>query len=373
MPRADTDFYWRQTLTVDADAARLRLSEAARTGIEGYVSEYLNSLDSVPRLSDQAGKIRCETIDEAATSIKIGLLYNETALFDMGIDSNQLHISWLTEKYLENLGVSREMQATFPAGTPLATIENIKAGRHGLGFVAPKGEEVDQLMSDMSRLVQTGRLLPQPVKTLFHHDGKSKAPTGGRMWQTLRAQADSSLDLWQIAPAHVREPTVTEKALDSHFEAKRIDVLSDEIALPYVSGVSLTDYADIVEDEADLLVELRAAMKAFVDQVAGSGKDVREFRADVLEPRIAKINRAFSKIAQMKRLRAGGAAVATGALTLLAYTTGGVAGAIAAAAGGGGLLSFVKEVADANDKAAALKDDPLYLLWRLRRASRTAK
>ena len=74
----------------NADTARVRLGEAARMGVERYVAEYLNSLEAVPVLFNQAGKIRCKTIDEAAASIKIGVLYNETALFDMSVDSQQL-------------------------------------------------------------------------------------------------------------------------------------------------------------------------------------------------------------------------------------------------------------------------------------------
>ena len=68
----------------------------------------------------------------------------------------------------------------------------------------------------------------------------------------------------------------------------------------------------------------------------------------------------------MNRLRIGGAIVSAATMALVSYATAGIAASISAAAGAGGLIYITKELAGSVAEAAALKDDPGYLLWKLR-------
>jgi hypothetical protein len=69
----------------------------------------------------------------------------------------------------------------------------------------------------------------------------------------------------------------------------------------------------------------------------------------------------------MNRLRTGGAVIATATLALTSVFTGGLVAGVAALAGGTGLLMVTKEMASGVHELNALKDDPTYLLWRMKR------
>jgi hypothetical protein len=91
---------------------------------------------------------------------------------------------------------------------------------------------------------------------------------------------------------------------------------------------------------------------------------------DVINPRIHKIARRFRAISNAARLKLGGAAIGVATLSLASYMSSGLLPTLVATIGGSsGAAYMAKEYAGFLMDREALKDDPIYLLWRLRRIS----
>lgn len=342
-------------------------------GASEYVNEYASSLPEVAEFylrEGTTGRLRCRAIDEATSSIKVGLLYRDTTIFDLGaIDFGEGKMSWLTPSAFEEHGVGPAITINAPDTTDPQVFEDIRAGRVGFAFLSPSGDAVDQFLSDAAPLIASGALLPLPKRLLFHTDGESKAPKGGRMWHALEAAASSSLDVWSLSSEGYAEsePTYTDKAFVASFGESDLEKVIVNLSLPFIDNISLSDYFLIMQDEKDIVVEFRVAMMQLA-KMAKEHASIAEFSADVISPRLAKIDRSFRRISSQYRMKTAGAVIASTALTLGAFASAGAVAAISAAAGGAGFITAVKELADGAEKQRALKDDPLYLLWRLQRA-----
>lgn len=122
-----------------------------------------------------------------------------------------------------------------------------------------------------------------------------------------------------------------------------------------------------MQDEADLLTEFRAAIRELVDDARKQDQHISEVLQDVVNPRVAKLQRRFTQISEMSSLKTGGAIVATATLALTSVVSGGLVAGAAALAGGSGLLLVARELAGRRGELNALKDDPTaYLLWKLK-------
>jgi hypothetical protein len=361
-------------MTEANDALRIRLTEAARSGVEKYKAEYINSLREVlslpARSMKQLAEVTASGLEDITTATKVSLLYNEASVLDIKEPDGQQSITWFADKGLENFVGSGEITVTVPHHQSELVKNAIESNSIGFGFWMPSGEKIDQFLNDLAPLISQGRLIPRPLRMVFVGT-ENRTPEGGRQWQALDAAPGSQPDSWHLHAEQrgLGQPTATEHALRStDSDALTSARLAGDIVLPYLRGVSLADYAKILDDENDLLTEFRAAMKQLAHEAQQSSSTLEEFRLDVVEPRISKINRAFERIDRMYRVRASGAAIATATLTLVTLATGGVAAAVAAAAGSAGLVATAKEVADRGEKLRSLKDDPLHLLWKLKKS-----
>lgn len=353
-----------------------RLTEAARMGADTYSHEYAMSLTDILSVSmDGEGHVAEVTavgVDDISTAIKVSLLYNDTSIVDIRRPDGQQSISLLTHDILKDFLTDGKIDITYPSSQSDLIEYAMEKNLVHFGFMISLGDDIDQLMNDIAPLVNAGRLLPRPRRMLIVGTD-DYGPEGGRHWHGLPAAPGSQLDSWKIQNEddNLGKPTATALALEET-EFKTVDhqQITRDIVLPYLQGVSLSDYSRILDDEGDLLIEFRTAMKDFACQVQSSNISADEFRKDVVEPRIAKIDRAFKRVENMYRIKAGGAAVATATLALVSFATGGVAAAITAAAGTAGFMASARELADRKDKMSQLKDDPAHLLWKLKRAQR---
>ena len=358
----------------DLNSVFVRLTEAARMGAEEYASTYADVLPQLIHFYEarpgSAAEVRANGIEDMSMAIKTSLLYNERVTLDVVHNNDAMTILGFTRKWFEERGVPESMKIAVPKAQANVVETAIKQRGIQFGFMMPSGDSVDQFLIDSAPLITQGRLIPRPGRRVLAMT-EERTPEGGRVWTALGAAPGSSLDAWHVENEHhqLGKPTATESALAAQADAfPNLGSISSDIVLPYLSGVTLSDYSIIIQDEYDLMVEFRSAIKQLIEEYQKGTKSLDEFQKDVIDPRVAKINRTFEKISAMSKLRIGGSAVATVVLTLATYSTGGLAAAIAAVGGTAGLISTVKEAADRVEKLRSLKDDPLHLLWRLRQA-----
>ncbi|GAA3721781.1 hypothetical protein GCM10022268_32480 [Sphingomonas cynarae] len=237
------------------------------------------------------------------------------------------------------------------------------------GFFMPGGDKVDRLLIELASLIAQGRLLVSPSRMVMYDSGE-RTNKGGVHWKALPAARNTPADAW-IVSGEDRAPAdtlVTDAAFRRSFNPTHAQALSDEISLPFIKGVSFSDFSKILDDESDLLIEFRQGLDTLTELSLTDKKSAQACLNETVEPKIAKINRSFNRIAGSSNIKIAGAAVATAGLALTSYLSGGMGAAILAAAGGAGAVSVLKEIAEKRDELAALKDDPLYILWRLGQA-----
>jgi len=338
-------------------------------GAGEYASEYLNSLDDLRTQTSvegvRVGSVRCAGIVEASDAIKVGLLYNDLSLVELFLPDNEHSIS-IPGPDSEFSKRNPELRLTVP-NTILSDLEfAIKNRRVNAGLMMPGGGEVDRLLIDGARLIQAGKLLIRPRRIIMYDTG-NRTPQGGTHWSVLEASADAPSGTWNIesSDAVPSERIVTEGAFKAAYSSDKIQQVKCQITIPFIRNVDLSTYTSILQDEGDILVEFRSAISQLAKTALEDERNVAEYVADIVQPRVAKIDRSFRRISASTGMKTAGATVATAALTLASYLSSGSAAALLAFAGGAGAITAVKELADRRDKLAALKDDPLYLLWRM--------
>ncbi|TAU92584.1 hypothetical protein [Rhizobium ruizarguesonis] len=144
----------------------------------------------------------------------------------------------------------------------------------------------------------------------------------------------------------------------------RIDNHSRGHDLPFLSGIGFVDLAKVLEDENHHLADARLALRTIIDNAESD--NVSTIINDVLRPKLDALERRFKLISSSHHLKQGSALFGTATVALMAYATGGIPQVISAVAGAGGLGVIAKQQVEASEKRAAIKEDPLYLLWRLR-------
>lgn len=350
------------------------LCEAAWRGPAAYQSEYIRSFSQLSEITTAKakgiGSVSGKELSEIEELVKVSCLYNELSALRLAVSSNEITMGWLADAAIRGDTDSGEVEVTVPTSTPQSAVDAMRAGNIGFSFALPVSEEIEQFFSDAGRLIEAGRLLVEPDRLIFYHEGK-KNDSGGVNWHGLPADViGTNFKQWR-AKSELRGegrglPTLSDQLINDPVQC---DLPVTELALPLLKGVSLREYALILEDESDILSDFRTEMRSFSKLLASGEKSIAELRDDVLGPRIAKIDRSFRRISRMTTLNTAGAAVATSALVVTAVATQGAAAAVAAAAGGAGFIKSLKEWSDGKNKLEELRDDPAYLLWKFKRSS----
>jgi hypothetical protein len=230
-----------------------------------------------------------------------------------------------------------------------------------LGFIYRSDEPATDLLRTISSLIERGRVIYTPERMLMYR--KSGTDDGTVTWDILNVEEGSS-DYWKVAD----ETDTIGMSADSTDKRHYTELC--ELAIPFITGVNFGDLAKILDDEADLLIEFRSELRKIVDDARAGKRTSMEVINDVINPRIHKIARRFRAISNAARLKLGGAAIGVATLSLASYMSSGLLPTLVATIGGSsGAAYMAKEYAGFLMDREALKDDPIYLLWRLRRIS----
>lgn len=352
-------------------ALRLRLMEAARRGASAYLHEYTESLSEIGPIAT-ASELRAvrplvaADAADAYNAVKVSLLYNDVTTLKLG-SSGKAEISILNP---EKVSGREGFKVTVPSNEH-KILAAAKSGQVNCGVMLPGSEEDLQFYSDVAPLVGQGRLIISPSRMLIYFSGKM-TPEGGRMWETHATNPLAPIDVWtsENTPTNERPvKTVTSQLLDSKVQAANVDA-SRQLVLPYIEHMSLAEYAKVLHDEADQLAALRVQLAAYLEQLKSGDAGIEQFRRDVLQPKIDQLERSFRKLTTASNIRVGGMAVGSALMCAATLASSGIAAAVAAAAGTAGLIGGAKELGDRYEKVSGLRDDPLHLLWRMKRTGK---
>jgi hypothetical protein len=165
---------------------------------------------------------------------------------------------------------------------------------------------------------------------------------------------------------------------DAPFEADALDILN--IALPYLDHVPNGIYFKALAGEMEGVTLVRAAIRKALIETAGLASDdnpvkIRkqgiQIRSDIIDPELAKLTLVYKRLVETQALRAYGASLATVTLALCALSSENMAASIVQVTGtAGGIAYTVKEFAEYRNQLLSLKENPWYLLWKLRQRAK---
>lgn len=356
------------SLPDDKSALQTRMMDSARRGLDVYCDEYIQSLGDLTHLAalseeNAVREVKCRSVSDAIDAVKVSLLYNDTSLLEFSGNEAQFRV--LNPEVVNN---GQGITITVPSSNEDIGIA-AERGHLGCGMMMACSEADVQFLSDVAPLIGQGRLLITPSRFVMYSTGEL-APEGGKLWQTLRTNPFDPIGAW--SSGDVPEEIIPLKTLTSEVFAtsSRNETVDDRgaLILPYIKDVSFLDFAKILEDEEYQLSSFRSEIKEYVAKLKSSDLNVDQFRKDVIQPKIDKIERSFLRIVASSNIRIGGLALGSAIMGLATFSTGGVAAAITAAAGTAGIIGGAKEFGDRVEKVRSLQDDPMHLLWRLKRS-----
>jgi hypothetical protein len=134
-----------------------------------------------------------------------------------------------------------------------------------------------------------------------------------------------------------------------------------DITLPYFTNTGLDTICKILDDEEEIVSTFRSQLKKLVIEAGNDYKKIQEIKQDVLRPSIETLNRKFKAIQTKHRIIVG-SSLGTFVLSLAIGTIDSdiILKAMAA-------LTFMGvSNSDFNIKIEELRDNPHYLLWKIK-------
>lgn len=191
--------------------------------------------------------------------------------------------------------------------------------------------------------------------------------TGRNHWMVHNVDPASPTELWIVEKTKAGDalPLVEEAT------ARKGEVTLFDISFPFLAGIGFHDLARVLEDEQDHVSKARVALKAVVKEASSSGSSLDEVLNDVLRPQLDGLSRRLKGVEQSRALRQQGTVLGTAAVSFVGLLTGGMLQLAAAVGGAGGFGTMLKNEVDAMEKRSAIKEDPLYLMWKLRELKRS--
>lgn len=219
--------------------------------------------------------------------------------------------------------------------------------------------EASFIIDNFAPLVESGRLTIAPNWNLLIATGTGEDP----VFCTVPTERDNDKGIWR-APLYGQEQTSIPvnyiSPIDPQLE------ISKDIVIPFITGLSIKDFSQVLDDENDLLSGFRKELKSLTQLKPEERKHKSEIYQDLIRPKIDKISQKFKSISNIHKLKVRGTVFATATLSLLSLSFGEYITAatqmISVATGSAGLVKFQAEY---QTDIENLKSDPLYLLWKL--------
>lgn len=207
--------------------------------------------------------------------------------------------------------------------------------------------------------IERGLTIYRPERAIFEF---KKVDKNTSYFTFFHVNPDSPIDKWEL----IDEPSIQYSIpligdTNSDFASTLFD-----LTIPYLDNIHITELNKILLDEYDLIRDFRIELKKIVRDGLKNKKELLEIKEDILKPRIDRINRKFKNIEKMRFLKNTGVVLSSGLLSLISLATKGTISAVSKIIGMTGSGGIFSNEADRVNDIDNLKNDPLYLLWRLK-------
>jgi hypothetical protein len=360
----------RSSLLPPESLAALReLAAAAPEGASRLMTVYqeqyrpLHQLEVTPTL--RIGHVMTDTAEEGPRAIKVGAILNDVCFVSLATKSKELAIHWLKPAGIRKLLGTDRIVVRVPQSPPPALKEAMEKGQLSIGFGIPSEAAAQHVFKELGPLIEHCGVIPRPARSIIYL--KETLPGGQRRWEFIETPLGEAVETWDLREVNVSAPQPLSIPIQTNQTVYQAEQTLFDVTLPFVENVSNDDLAKILQDEMDVLLEFRAALRSVINNASLEGQDTRQIVADLVRPKIANVERRFNHIVNMSRLKMAGAMVSTAALSLVSYMHTGLAQAVVPLLGAGGLAYGAQEYASRSNQLQSLKDEPFYLLWKLGR------
>jgi hypothetical protein len=353
----------------DLDRAIESLANASDGGVSSYMGVYENNFKILQQLNSnrqrRVGEINPTNMRNSIDLIKVGAILNDLSFLSFPMNG-AMNIHWLTGAGVKLLLGLDSFSIWYREPIPPALRDALEKQQISIGFGMADDPDAEATLKLIRPLIEGRSIIPRPTRLVMYlHETR---PDGGRNFGTLEARARAGVDNWDIRTSPDVPMLLGNVALEQTPPQPHDHPLC-EVLIPFVENIEPTDIASILRDEADVLHEFRAGIRALIDEAILQGRNLPEILQDVVRPKVANLERRFRSIVSMTRLRLSGATVGTATLSLVSLLDTGLGAAIMALGGAAGMGAFTREYASGLEQIGTLKNDPTYLLWRLSKIS----
>ncbi|WP_424931395.1 hypothetical protein [Amaricoccus macauensis] len=215
-----------------------------------------------------------------------------------------------------------------------------------------KGEANTKLIEKLMPALESGRLIVRPSRAnLFAYVGQDGSRETGSL-------VDGP-DIWKL-----------ERELNylgvKRYEAQKQDEIGlFDLCIPFIADIPFDLLHRIIEDEEDVLFELRRELREIIDK--NPGMDTEEMIRDLIFPRIHALEIKYKKLMERRSIRKV-ACIGRASVSLLSFLL--FPSLSGASSFGENSISALIEREEYNDARRSL-DPSMRVLWRLRKIQTT--
>lgn len=220
-------------------------------------------------------------------------------------------------------------------------------------------KEINNLCSDLNSTMKSGKLIFRPERVIFEG---IKPNEDTSIFSLFHVSPDSPLTKWNLIDSPEEQKSLP---VFSNNQISGIETELFEITVPYLDGISFKDLNLLIDDEYDLLSSFRVELKSAVKN-ALQNNNYLDLKNDILRPKLDTLDRKFKSIQNLRLLKNLGVVTSSLVISLVAIPISGllaVSKFLGLSLGSAGLIKNEIDNVKATD---SLKDEPFYLLWRIK-------
>ena len=301
-------------------------------------------------------------------------LKSDAYISDFKNDLNNLRFSTVfsdfTNIYPEGIGsgvkVALQSNQQFTIDRNLinsVVVQNQKPVLHA-GFVIRNENELSPFLRQIEPLIEADKAVVHNGRLIMGLTNKKSQNGIDQVWKSWDVSPSSPIGNWLTV-----ENSRNQHSIPIDFKPEDIDVKEElfQISLPYLKEIPFRELVKILEDNEDVISSFRKHLKELVSQSKKDGKTIEEMKNDLVQPELDIINRKFRSVANIRKLKIGGTVLSTAALGLMTYPVAGFGPILSSILGSGGMGLLVRSQVEFLKEVDKLKDNPLYLMWKIKK------
>lgn len=287
---------------------------------------------------------------ELNNTVKFSSIVSDlTTLTTAASEKKDYHLTWHEpgSKYY------RDRQLTYPQ--ELSNEIGNDPSRMLPSYLCRNDSETKKLFQQFSPLVKTDRLLIRPLRTLIVTDAEKKHSN------IYYVDSNTENSHWYINKLQATDNIIIDNGYIPTSNVKDLF----EVTVPYFNGIDVDQLTKILEEENDILSAFRRNIVKVIKEAGDNLEMIEELKNDTILSSIEKMERKFKTIQSTNKFKTGstlGSFILT--LSVGNLTTPQIITSLAAS-----LIAMGYFNLDYQSKLSDLKDDPYYLLWRMKQSS----